>query len=127
MLLQRPHTKLTPNTPSLGFLVIDDLIQISFPCLDHAFLYEPLSGKVFDALGVRDIKDVYDNYWTGDKHGGDGSECFLREMSPYELMGFEEVGGWMGFYDFHDTFQRSVNELAERILKEFGETIDLTH
>ena len=98
-----------------------------FPCLDHAFLYEPLSGKVFDALGVRGIKDVYDNYWTGDKHGGDGPECFLREMSPYELMGFEEVGSWMGFYDFQGTFQRSVNELTERILKEFGETIDLTH
>ena len=98
-----------------------------YPCLDHAFLYEPLAGKVFDALGVRDIQDVYDIYWAGNEAQGDWVECFLRKMSPYELMGFEAVGVEMEFYDFHDTFQRSVNKLTERILKEFGETIDLTH
>lgn len=98
-----------------------------FPCLNHAFLYEPLAGKVFDALGVRDIQDVYDNYWVGNKAQGDWAECFLREMSPYELMGFEDVGVEMGFYDFHDAFHSSVNQLTERVLKEFGETIDLAH
>ena len=48
-------------------------------------------------------------------------------MSPYELLGFEEIESWIEGYDFHDTFHRSINELTERVLKEFGETIDLTH
>ena len=86
-----------------------------------------MSGKVFDALGVRDLKHIYHEYWTGNYDESDGPGCFLREMSPYELMGFEYAQGWMGFVDFHDTFHRSVNELTERVLKEFGETIDLTH
>lgn len=103
----------------------------NYPCLDHAFLYNPVSGLAFDALGVRIFETLRMEYWTGRSDMVNSHAGFLREVSPHELFGWEDFlprsnnEDWKSFHIAVEDFNNKAYFLSERIKRIFGENIAL--